>query len=72
MSYQITNAKGFGTSLFFIGDETGALYVALPHGRMLCVDANGTRQTVGHAYRLNQGSYTQVKVGQTLKIEVGK
>jgi len=72
MSYQITSTKGAGTSVFFVGGETGALYVQTPNGRMVCVDANGSRQVVGSEYHRNHGTYSQVRVGQIIKIEVGK
>lgn len=72
MTYQIVKQKTYGTSVFYRGDETGALYVRMPNGRMLCIDANGTRQKVGFEYHQHQGGYTVVPAGDRLLIDVGQ
>lgn len=72
MSYQVVNARELGTSMFYIGDETGALYVRMPNRNMLCVDAGGSGQKVGIEYAHNAGYYTQVKIGATITVKVGK
>jgi len=72
MSYQITSRKDRGGSMFYVGVETGALYVKVGLASMLCIDGNGSAQVEGRNYSANAGRYEQVKPGQTIIIKVGE
>lgn len=71
MSYQIIKQPKVYPSLFFVGVETGALYIE-SLGRMVCIDANGSGQRVGHTYSSSAGQYRVVEGGSKIIIEVGK
>lgn len=71
MSYQIIKQPKVYPSLFFVGVETGALYIESPRG-MVCIDANGTGQIVGVIYPSSAGQYRVVEGDSKIVIEVGK
>jgi len=71
MSYQIIKQPKVYPSQFFVGVETGALYIESTRG-MVCIDANGSEQSVGGTYQSNAGQYRLVEGGSKIVIEVGK
>lgn len=72
MSYQIKQEPPPGKSVFWVGEETGALYVKTGFDAMVCIDAGQSNQRVGHSYSPRDGRYRMVNCGAELTIQVGK